>query len=85
MTKLVGFKKFVSKKNGKEYCVANVVRDYEQREISNGCIGQKVEEIFLPEEKTNYLRPEHIGKELQFSYEISAGRAYIVDVEVVSK
>lgn len=85
MSRLVGYKRFVSKKNGKEFCVANVVSEYGARDKSNGCIGEKVEEIFLPEEKVIFLQPSHIGKEIKLEYELSGGRAYIVDFEILGK
>ena len=85
MTKLVGYKKFVSKKNGKMYCVASVVQDLSQREIENGVVGQKVDEVWLPEEKFDYLKPTDIGKELVLDYELSGGRAYLVNVSVKDK
>lgn len=85
MTKLVGYKKFVSKKNGKTYCVAEVVQDLSQREIENGAVGQKVDEVFLPEEKVDLLKPTDIGKELILDYELSGGRAYLVNVTVKDK
>lgn len=85
MTKLVGYKKFVSKKNGKTYCVAEVVQDLSAREIENGSVGQKVDEIFLPEDKLDLLKITDIGKELTLDYELSGGRAYLVNVTVVNK
>lgn len=85
MTKLVGFKRFKGKKDGREYCVAEVVSDFSARELENGCAGCKAEEIFLPAEKVDYLNQSHIGKEIKFDYELSGGRAYLVDFTIVSK
>lgn len=82
--KLVGYKHFKSKK-GVDFCVANVVTAYNDREASNGCVGAKVEEIFLPEAQLNYLAVNDIGKEVKLAYEISGGRAYLVQLEVVRK
>lgn len=82
MTKLVGYRKFTSKKNAKSYCVANVVQDASDREVSSGLVGQKVEELFLPEEQYNYLKPADIGKNLELDYELSGGRAYLVSITV---
>ena len=82
---LVGFKRFNGKKDGKCYCVAEVVSDYSVREKTNGCVGRKVEEIFLPEEKVEYLNESHLGKEVKLEYELSGSRAYLVDFEVVGK
>lgn len=82
MTKLVGYKKITSKKSGKEFCVASVVQDVSEREKENGFIGQKVDEIFLPEVQLDLLKPSDIGKELLLDYELSGGRAYLVNVAV---
>lgn len=84
MSKLVGYKRFTSKK-GERYCVAQVVSDFSQRDIDNGCCGSRVEEIFLPAERVDELNPSHIGKEIKFDYELSGNRAYLVDFHVVSK
>lgn len=80
--KLLGYRKFKAK-NGKEYCVANVTSSYGEREKNSGCVGAKVEEVFLPEERTHFLTPADVGKEIKLDYEISNGRAYIVDIAVV--
>ncbi|WP_418840608.1 hypothetical protein [Roseburia inulinivorans] len=82
MTKLVGYKKITSKKSGKDFCVASVVQDVSEREKENGFIGQKVDEIFLPEAQLDLLKPSDIGKELLLDYELSGGRAYLVNVAV---
>lgn len=82
MTKLVGYKKITSKKSGKEFCVASVVQDTSDREKENGFIGQKVDEIFLPESQIDFLKPSDIGKELLLDYELSGNRAYLVNVAV---
>lgn len=85
MSKLVGYKRFQGKKDNKTYCVAEVVSNFSNRELDNGCVGQKVEEIFLPPEKVDFLNPSHLGKEIKFEYELSGGRAYLVDFEVITK
>lgn len=82
MTKLVGYKKITSKKSGKDFCVASVVQDVSEREKENGFVGQKVDEIFLPESQLDLLKPSDIGKELLLDYELSGGRAYLVNVTV---
>ena len=84
MAKLVGYKNFTSKK-GKDYCVAEVVSEATERDKLNGLVGCKVEEVFLPEDKLNFFNPSHIGKEVKFDYELSGGRAYLVDVSIVNK
>ena len=85
MTKLVGYRKFASTKNGKEDCVAQVVSDVTEREANRGFVGQKVEELFLPEDQIDVLKPEDIGKGIETTYELSGGRAYLVKVSVLDK
>ena len=85
MSTLVGYKRFNSKDGKKRYCVAEVVSEFSKHEISTGSVGSKAEEVFLPEDKVDYLNPSHIGKEIKFEYELSGGRAYIVDVSVIGK
>lgn len=82
MTKLLGYKKITSKKSGKLFCVASVVSDLTENDKRNGAVGQKVEDVFLPEEQTDLLRPADIGKELILDYQISGGRAFLVNVTV---
>lgn len=78
MSKLVGYRRFTSKKNGKDYCVAQVVTPYGQRDLSRNCVGSKVETIYLPEDQYDLLKPADIGKEITFDYEFSGNLAYVV-------
>lgn len=80
--KLVGYKRFTSKK-GVNYCVANVVSEYNDRDKENNCFGSKVEEIFLPDSAYDLLTPKDIGHELSLQYDIVGNRAYIAGVKVL--
>lgn len=80
MSILVGYSRFKSKK-GVDYCVANVVSDYPAS--AAGSVGQKIEQIFMPDDLYDYLQPSHIGKEIKLDYEISGNRAYLTGVKVV--
>lgn len=82
MSVLVGYKRFKSKK-GDDYCVANVVTDYSAN--ATGCVGQKVEEVFMPDEMYEYLQPADVGKEIKLDYEVSGNRAYLTGVKVVGR
>lgn len=80
---LVGYKRFKSKQ-GKDYCVANVISDYSPAEISRGCTGKKVQEIFIPDEQYGYLNNEHIGHELKLTYGLGEyGKPRVTSVEIV--
>ncbi len=82
MSKLVGYRRFTSKKNGKDYCVAEVETPFSTRETSAGAVGCKTEQIFMPEDQYDLLKPADIGKEIKLDYELSGGRAYLVNVTV---
>lgn len=79
MSKLVGYRRFTSKKN-KDYCVAEIETPFNSRETSAGAVGCKTEQVFMPDEQYDLLKPEHIGKELRLDYELSGGKAYLVNV-----
>lgn len=81
-TKLIGYKRFTSKKNV-ETCIASVVQDLSDRDRAGGSVGQRVDEIFMPHDQVDYLQPEHIGKELSFSYDMVSGTPYLSKVTVV--
>lgn len=83
MQKLVGFKKFVSKKDGTRYCVMQIVGDFSRRDLDNGCVGQKVEEVFCPADMVDKINQTHIGKGVKLDYELSGSRAYLVGVEFI--
>ena len=84
MTKLLGYRNIKSKK-GDDFTLANIVSDYSDREKNNGAVGAKTDEIWLPKEQFNMFTPADIGKELKLDYELSSGRAYLVNVTVVGK
>ncbi len=82
MVKLVGYNRFTSKKNGKDYCVAHVLKDLNEREKDSGFVGAKVDSFFMPEKLYDLLKPTDVGKEVVLEYELSGTRAYLVDVKV---
>lgn len=84
MGKLVGFRRFVSKK-GDNYCVANVVSDYTERDKANGAVGSRTEELFIPSAQYDYLQASDIGSEIVLNYNFSGNRAYLDSVEVKRK
>ena len=75
-SKLVGFKRFKSKK-GNECCVANVVTSFTPAENSRGSYGSDVQSVFLPEDQVDMLTEKDIGKDVELNYNIVAGRAYL--------
>lgn len=75
---LVGFKRFTSK-NGKEICIATVLRDATRREKEYGSVGQVAEELFVPGEQYDYLKPDMLGKKVNLYWD----RQYLDKIEVV--
>lgn len=82
MTKLLGFKRFKAKKTQKDTCIMFVAQDVSEREKEHGYVGQKIVEMFIPESQVDLLKPSDIGKELSLDYELSGGRAFLVNVTV---
>lgn len=79
---LVGIKRFRSKKNGKDYCVAVVISPFTEAQQKNGFIGCAAHEEFLPDEFYGYLQQSDIGLPIDFSYDVANNRAYFRDVKV---
>lgn len=80
--KLVGFKRFTSKK-GKRYCVIHLVTPYGQRDLDDGCFGSQAEDIFLPDDLFDLLTVKDLNKDVEVIYEISSGRAFVTDLKVL--
>ena len=81
MMKLVGYRKGTSKK-GIPYCMMNILTDAAEIDRSNGQIGQKTEEIFLPSDLVDLLKPSDIGHEVICDYSVSGGRAFLDNVTI---
>lgn len=84
MGKLVGYRRFTSKK-GTDCCIANIVSDYNGREKEMGAVGEKTEEIFVPASQYNLLQPSDIGCEIVLNYEFSGNRAFLNEIVVKRK
>lgn len=79
---LAGFKRFKSKKNGKDYCVATILNPYPVNSGNSQNYGCEAEAIFLPDEYYNYLTIDDIGKSVTTSYDVVGGRAYLREFSV---
>ena len=84
MSKLLGYKKGISTKNGNNnpYCIMHISSDFNPREKSDGAVGQKCENIFLPSELVDLLKPSDIGHDVVLDYTVSGGRAFLNNVTV---
>lgn len=79
--KILGYRKFNSKA-GKACCIVTVTSVYTDKEIERGACGAKAEELWLPEESHNLINPQVIGKNMEVTYTVSAGKAYILSVAI---
>lgn len=80
--KLVGYHSFISKA-GEKFVVIDVIGKVTSRERESGYVGaEKVESIFVPKECYDKLNEQMIGKSLVCNFEVSNGRAYLVDFDV---
>lgn len=84
MEKLIGLKKFKSKK-GQDCYVAVIEVPFTDREMEYGSRGCKAEEQFIDERIYNMLSPADFGKQIVRDFQITGGRAYLTDLQVVSK
>lgn len=74
MIKLVGYIP-MKKKKGKVLFI--------ERDGSDSVIGKVTEKIFLFDDLSDKIKPEHIGHELAVSYGMGySGKAYVSDVSV---
>lgn len=81
MSKLLGYKKGMSKKNT-PYCMMHIVSELTPTEKAGGAVGQKVEQVFLPESLVDMLKPSDIGHDVILDYTVSGGRAFLDNVTV---
>lgn len=83
--KLVGYHTFKSR-DGVVYYVVDVIAPVTSMDKSRGYFGpEKVESIFITEELWNRLSLELIGRILLCTFEVSNGRAYLVNFEVIEE
>lgn len=74
MIKLVGYIP-MKKKKGKVLFI--------ERDGSDSVVGKVVDKIFLFDDLSDKIKPEHIGHELAVSYGMGySGKAYVSDVSV---
>lgn len=81
MKKLIGFKRFTSRK-GAPTCIAVLASQYTPQQNERGSYGCDVEQVFLPQEQFDYLTVEDLGKEVITDYDIIGSRAYLRNLVV---
>lgn len=82
--KLVGFKRFTSKK-GNPLCVAVIESPFSEADNQRGSFGCDCETVFLPSEQYSYLTIKDIGKNVKLNWDIVNGRAYLRELVVLSE
>ena len=77
--KVLGYRMFNSKA-GKPFCILQCTTPFTDRELNHGACGNKIEEVWLPEELQKLVNPQIVGKMAHITYTIQNGRAYIQDI-----
>lgn len=82
---IVGYRKFKSKK-GTSCCIINVIGDFTAYDQEHGAVGQRCEEVFLPEDQHQFVVPGIIGKPIELQYgEGYGGTPRVIGFKVVDK
>lgn len=69
---LIGYRKFTSKK-GTNCCIVSLVNDYSTFDCSHGAVGQKVDEVFIPENCHGLIQPDSVGRYYELEYGAGIG------------
>lgn len=80
--KLIGFKRFTSKK-GNPLCVAIIATEFDKQQNERGSFGFDAEQVFVPSEQYDYLGKDDLGCEVTTQYDIVGGRAYLRELKVI--
>lgn len=75
--KVMGYREFNSKKTGRLCKMLAVATPYNASEVQSGCVGFRVEDIFLPDDCGLKVSDSDIGKEVVIDYNVVGGRAYV--------
>lgn len=78
---ILGYRKFTGKQ-GQPLCVLSVVSDYSARQVEFGACGQQAQDIFVPSDQHSLIVPSCLGQEVNISYRVENGRAYVDHVEI---
>lgn len=81
-TTLLGIKRFLSKE-GKPYATLQVMSPFRDEEVTQGCSGNKVEEVFVGDSLLANLGTLEIGKLIHLDYDVFGGRAYLTGFATV--
>lgn len=77
--KIVGYREFDSKR-GNTCRLLTVISPYNDRDKEKGAVGNRTEEIFLPDACKLKITEASIGQDVVVEYSVSGGRAYVENV-----
>lgn len=76
---IIGYSRFKSK-SGNEVMFVDVAKVPSNHDVQWGRVGMKVEQVWIPSSCFDKFSNAVVGKVLKASYEISNGRANVIDV-----
>lgn len=80
---LIGYRKFTSKK-GTNCCIVSLVVDYSDFDVQHGACGQKVDEVFIPENCHGLIQPNSVGRYYELEYGAGiGGRPAVTGIHLV--
>lgn len=77
--KIVGYREFDSKK-GNTCRLLTLMTPYSDREKEKGAVGNRTDDIFLPDACKLKITEASIGQDAVVEYSVSGGRAYVENV-----
>lgn len=83
-SKVAGYREFESKK-GNRCRLLTLMTPYSDREKENGAVGNRMEEIFLPEGCNLKITESSIGQSVAVDYSVRGGRASVENVVLLKK
>lgn len=79
VSKVIGYREFQSKKGG--LCrLLTLMSPYDEEEKERGAVGNRTEEIFLPDKCDLRITEANIGQTAVVEYRVIGGRAYVQNV-----
>lgn len=76
MSKVAGYREFQSKK-GNTCRLLTVLSPYSDKEREKGCVGNRTEDIFLPDDCDLKITEADIDKEVVIDWSVVGGRAFV--------
>lgn len=83
-SKIAGYKEFTSKK-GHECRLLTLMTPYSDREKERGAVGNRMEEIYLPDGCNLRITEDSIGQKVSVEYSVRGGRASVENVVLLKK